>query len=83
MAKSTTKRPAGKPAKPRPDFPLFPHKTGRWCKKVRGRFVYFGKVADDPQGKSALNKWLDQKDALLAGRTPRPIMPDTLTVAGL
>jgi integrase len=58
-------------SKPRPDFPLFPHATGRWAKKVRGKFQYFGKTADDPQGEKALNLWLDQKDELLAGRTPR------------
>lgn len=57
--------------KPRPDFPLFPHATGRWAKKVRGKFVFFGKTADDPDGEAALNAWLDQKDELLAGRTPR------------
>ncbi|MGD0516586.1 MAG: hypothetical protein ABSA26_03540 [Thermoguttaceae bacterium] len=83
MPKFTTKARSGKPAKPRPDFPLSVHQTGRWFKKVRGRFVYFGKVADDPKGKVALDKWLDQKDALLSGRTPRAITPDTLTVADL
>jgi integrase len=73
---------ARRPAKPRPDFPLFPHATGRWAKKVRGRFCYFGKVADDPKGQAALVLWLDQKDDLLAGRTPR-VKSDSLTVADL
>ncbi len=67
MANSTK---APKFEKPRPDFPLFPHATGRWAKKVRGKLHYFGKVADDPKGEAALAKWLDEKDDLLAGRTP-------------
>ena len=71
MRNSSRKRDSKKPAKPRPDFPLFPHATGRWCKKIKGKFVYFGKVADDPNGETALNKWLDEKDDLLAGRRPR------------
>jgi len=62
---------AGEVKKPHPDFPLFPHDTGRWAKKVKGRFHYFGKVADDPKGEAALELWLDQKDDLLAGRMPR------------
>ncbi len=61
MAKSNKSRPSRKPSKPRPDFPLFPHGTGYWCKKVKGRFHYFGKVADDPKGVAALDRWLDKK----------------------
>ncbi len=68
MSKDTT---ISRPGKPHPDFPLFPHATGRWAKKVRGRFCFFGKVADDPKGEKALETWLEQKDDLLAGRTPR------------
>jgi integrase len=50
---------------------LTPHPTGRWCKKVRGKLVYFGKTDDDVDGQAALARWLDQRDDLLAGRVPR------------
>ena len=60
-----------KPKKPRPNFPLFPHATGRWAKKIRGKLHYFGKVADDPEGVAAESKYLDQRDDLQAGRKPR------------
>src|SRR5438477_8878640 len=58
-----------KPSKPYPEFPLTAHPAGYWCKKIRGKIHYFGPWAD-PDG--ALAKYLEQKDALHAGRLPRP-----------
>jgi len=71
-----SQKPVKRP-KPYPDFPLVLHKTGQWAKKVRGKRLYFG---TDPD--RALTKWLEQKDALLAGRTPRA-HHDGLTVRDL
>lgn len=72
MAQSSDSTKTGKgerPKKPHPDFPLFAHQTGRWAKKVCGKMEYFGPW-NDPQG--ALEKWIANKDELLAGHRPRP-----------
>jgi hypothetical protein len=74
VSKSTASLQAGKlnkPAKPHAAFPLFAHNNGLWAKKVKGKLHYFGKWSGDPNGERALNLWLDRKDDLLAGRTPR------------
>jgi hypothetical protein len=59
---------SGKPEKPYLNFPLTAHPAGYWCKKIRGKIHYFGPW-DDPDG--AVGKYLEQKDALHAGRKPR------------
>ncbi len=47
MSKLTRKRQS---RKPHADFPLTKHPRGYWCKKVKGKLRYFGKIESDPEG---------------------------------
>jgi integrase len=96
MSKSTRKpRPrkdADRPKKPYADFPLTPHRSGAWQKKIRGKIHYFGRWARRVNGKlaridgdgwkEALEEYKKVADDLHAGRTPR-VQSDGLTVADL
>ena len=74
-SQSASRRKAGesRPAKPYAGFPLFPHATGRWAKKIRGRLVYFGRWRDAPDGgwQTALDLYQRRRDDLHCGRVPR------------
>lgn len=62
MAKSKNKR------KTRSDkFPLTLHKTGQYCKKIKGKLYYFG-----TDKKVALSRYLEQAAYLHAGTRPTP-----------
>src|SRR3954471_5896863 len=70
MAHPNSRHPIVKPSKPYPDFPLFPHATRRWAKKIKGKLHYFGPWKD-PDG--ALAKYEAGREALEAGRKPREV----------
>jgi hypothetical protein len=68
-----------KPAKPHADYPFYAHASDKWAKKIRGVTRFFGPW-DDLDG--SLGRWFDQKDDLLAGRTPR-VQREGLTIRDL
>src|SRR5207253_829138 len=83
MSSDSTRKPgsrkaADRPKKPYPDFPLTPHASGAWQKKIRGKIHYFGRWANRVNGKlvriegdgwkEALELYKAQADDLLAGR---------------
>ncbi len=72
MTKNSTKKAISKPTKPYATFPLFPHATKRWAKKINGKMHYFGPW-DNPT--KALAKYQEQKDDLYAGLKPRSKTP--------
>jgi len=62
MAKSNSKR------KTRSDkFPLTLHKTGQFCKKIKGKLYYFGTNKQE-----AFQRYLEQATYLHAGKAPTP-----------
>src|SRR4051794_33174691 len=70
--------PNTKPQKPTPDFPLFPHASGRWAKKIQGQTKYFGPWSD-PDGalqryQAFLNNKIPAKAATNKG--PKPAKPE-------
>ncbi len=46
-----------RPTKPYPEFPLFAHNNGQWCRKINGKLYSFGSW-DDPS--AALKKHNDE-----------------------
>ena len=70
MAKSNSTAKTNKPTKPYAGFPLTPHPSGRWCKKIRGKLHYFGKTDDHA---AALERFNREWPYLQDGRTPPPV----------
>jgi len=91
--KRRSRKASDRPKKPYADFPLTPHPSGTWQKKIRGKIHYFGRWARRVNGKleriaadgwqEALEEYKAVADDLHAGRTPRGVQGDGLTVADL
>ncbi|WP_397570216.1 tyrosine-type recombinase/integrase [Schlesneria sp. T3-172] len=61
-------------------FSLYPRANGQYAKKIRGKLHYFG-VLSNPE--AAWSKYLDERDDLQAGRTPKRTDDDRLTLVDL
>ncbi len=82
-----------RPGKPYKDFPLYAHPLGYWSKKIRGKIHHFGRWGRVVNGKlerlegepwkEALEVYDQRKDDLYAGRTPRILGDQRLTVMDL
>src|SRR5450631_2943163 len=73
----TRRRAQDRPKKPSPSFPLSPHGSGQWVKKVAGKIRYFGQWSDP---EAALAKYKREFPYLQLGLKPPT---DSLTVATL
>jgi hypothetical protein len=71
-------RKADRPNKPYPTFPLSPHPSGKWQKKIRGSIYYFGRWANRVNGKLERIEGDGWKEALEGYRA----WPTTCTPAG-
>src|SRR5262249_31435182 len=81
-SRSRRKAALAKPDKPYENFPLTPHASGKWQKKINGRIYYFGAWATVVNGRltrvegdgwaEALKEYQRQAEDLHAGRRPRP-----------
>lgn len=97
MAKSITPIEARKPksVKPYEGFPLFPHASGRWAKKVRQKLQFFARWGNSVLGEvipvddvgasasAALAEFNRQWPYLSEGRTPPPTEVDGCTIRDL
>ena len=93
-AKKKSTKATDRPKKPYPTFPLTPHASGKWQKKILGRIHYFGRWGRMVKGKmerlpgdgweEALKFYKAQAADLHAGRTPPPPdAKDAVTIGSL
>lgn len=69
-----------KPKKPHPDFPLSPHGSGQWSKRIHGKLHYFGSWRNDPDGLQAVQDYERRLPWILKGREPPVVDSEAVTV---
>ncbi len=72
-AKKQTRMERFKPHLPYEDYPLFPHQSGRWAKKINKKLFYYGKVSEGWE--AGLKAYEQYRDYDRTGRS-RPLVDD-------
>jgi hypothetical protein len=83
MSRNSSRKPrsrkaADRPKKLYPDFPLSPHASGAWQKKIRGKVHHFGRWAKRVNGKLERidgNGWKEALEAYKTDNEGQPIDP--------
>ena len=65
-----------KPSKPTPDFPLFPHASRQWAKKIGDRMHYYGPWSDPDAALARYQEETNSRSRIESPEKPAKPHPD-------